>query len=110
MYRPNWWNLVTPWVTLTLKATDLQPDQLLICNYRILDFSFTTKEWGAFAISSLRDFIWDENAFTKLIINPSRRNLIWPLVKSHRSDETGFDGIIQNKGSDLVELLSGGHG
>jgi SpoVK/Ycf46/Vps4 family AAA+-type ATPase len=110
VYKPNWWNLVTPWVTLTLTATDLQPDQLLICNHRILGFSLTTKEWGAFAISGLRDVIWDENAFTKLIIDPGRRHLIWSLVKSHRSDETGFDDIIQNKGRGLVGLLSGGPG
>jgi len=99
-----------PWVATIVPTEGLTPDQLLICSHRVLGFSLSNKEWGAFAVSGLQDVVWDEDAFKKLIIEPKRRDLICSLVKSHRSDQNGFDDIIRNKGKGLVGLLSGGPG
>jgi hypothetical protein len=110
LYNPNWSLLLSPLVTATIATKNLRQDQLLICNHRILGFSLASKEWGAFTVSRLEDVFWDENAFTKLIIEPKRRDLICSLVKSHRNDISGFDDIIRNKGKGLVGLLSGGPG
>lgn len=93
-----------------IESENLKPDQLLICNHRVLGFSLSSKEWGAFAVSGLEHVLWDESAYEKLIIEPKRRELICSLVRSHRADKSGFDDIIRNKGKGLVGLLSGGPG
>jgi ATPase family associated with various cellular activities (AAA) len=110
LYKPNWGLLLFPMVLTMIASDDLKPDQLLICNHRVLGFSLSSKEWGAFAVSGLEEVVWDESAYEKLIIEPKRRELICSLVRSHRNDNSGFDDIIRNKGKGLVGLLSGGPG
>ncbi|KUJ10193.1 P-loop containing nucleoside triphosphate hydrolase protein [Mollisia scopiformis] len=110
LYQPNWSNLLNPWVHADMPKDNLSDEEYLICNHRVLGFSLASKEWGAFAVSPLKDVVWDESAFEKLIIEPKRRDLICSLVRSHRNDKTGFDDIIRNKGKGLIGLLSGGPG
>lgn len=75
-----------------------------------LGFSFEGKEWGHFALSSLSDVQWNQEAFGKVIIPESRREIIQALVQSHLGNESPFDDIVKGKGKGLIGLLSGGPG
>ncbi|KAM3069554.1 hypothetical protein ACMFMG_005657 [Clarireedia jacksonii] len=106
--------LAKPWVYpaqwITGEAMNLSDDQLLICAHFINGFSLNHKIWGQFSVSGLQDISWNEDAFSKLVINDTRRRLIHALVRSHRQDDASFDDIIENKGKGLVGLLSGSPG
>ncbi|TGO74247.1 hypothetical protein BELL_0297g00120 [Botrytis elliptica] len=95
---------------ITGKDLDLRDDQLMICANWINGFSLTHKCWGQFSVNGLKDIVWNEDAFEKLVVDETRRKLIHALVRSHRQDEASFDDIIENKGKGLVGLLSGGPG
>lgn len=89
---------------------NLNDNQLLICAHFINGFSLAHKTWGQFSVSGLQDVSWNEDAFSKLVIDDTRRRLIHALVRSHRQDDASFDDIIENKGKGLVGLLSGSPG
>lgn len=110
MYNPNMRLLLNPMVQKILKPEELVPEELLICSHRILGFSLAKKEWGAFAVSTLKEIVWNEAAFNKLKIEPKHRDIICSLVKGHRNDTDAFDDIIKGKGGGLIGLLSGSPG
>ncbi|KAL9608519.1 MAG: hypothetical protein Q9167_006658 [Letrouitia subvulpina] len=85
----------------------LDESQLLVCAHWINGFSFGSKTWGQLMMENLTDIVWNEEAFTKLVMKEERRNLIHQLVRSHRLDKETFDDIIPNKGQGLVFLLAG---
>ncbi|KAF2455506.1 hypothetical protein BDY21DRAFT_66848 [Lineolata rhizophorae] len=127
-------SLLRPWVPGTIPASSLSPDDLLLCAYWHLGYSFSKKGWGAFPIAQLSDVTWNDEAFARLVMEPGRRSLIHSLVKSHYkgpgedadSDVTaeggdvedgsrgggtgGFDDVVVGKGRGLVGLLSGNPG
>ncbi|WQF88869.1 Putative AAA+ ATPase domain, ATPase, AAA-type, core [Colletotrichum destructivum] len=106
--------LLEPWVTDEVVVTDpdsLKDEDLLLCNHRILGYSFVQKTWAAFSVSNMSDVIWNEDAFDKLIIAEKKRRMIRLLVQSHKPNSDGsFDDIIKGKGRGLVGLLSGSPG
>lgn len=102
--------LLEPEVPILIDAKKLKEDELLLCNHCILGFSFPKKTWGTFAISKIKDVVWNEAAFDKLVMDPKRRNIIHSLVKSHRNNGDVFDDIVRDKGKGLVGLLSGSPG
>lgn len=99
-----------PWVPETIHADTLSDDDVVVCNHRILGFSFSQKKWGSFAVSKMSDVVWNEAAFDKLILEEKKRKMISMLVKSHRTDDETFDDIVSGKGKGLVGLLSGSPG
>jgi hypothetical protein len=100
-------DLLTPWVPTTIAKKLLTDDDLILCNYRILGFSFQQKRWGSFAISRISEVVWNESAVEKLILEDKKRRMISSLVLSHRADDEAFDDIVKGKGKGLVGLLSG---
>ncbi|TGO49973.1 hypothetical protein BCON_0195g00310 [Botryotinia convoluta] len=108
-FNNGWTDLATPIVlgqhSITGKDLDLRDDQLLICANWINGSS-----WGQFSVDGLKDIVWNEDAFKKLVVDETRRKLIHALVRPHRQDDASFDDIIENKGKGLVGLLSGSPG
>jgi AAA+ superfamily predicted ATPase len=54
--------------------------------------------------------VWNLDAFSKLVMDTRKRNLIHSLVKSHRNGAETFDDVVSGKGKGLVGLLSGNPG
>ncbi|KAF6817205.1 AAA family ATPase [Colletotrichum plurivorum] len=90
------------------------PTDMVYCHYYILGYSFAETQWCALAVSKLIDPpAWDRNAFDKVLMPPTKRDLIHRLVLAHSagSDEaSSFKDIIRDKGESLVGLLSGDPG
>ena len=62
---------------------------------------------GSFSVSRIQDVVWKPEAFESLAINADEKSLIYSLVKSHDSELTSFDDLIEGKGKGLIGLLSG---
>lgn len=91
-------------------TTNLNDAELLYCNHFLGGFAFRQKKWCLFSINTLRPVIWNANAFSKLVMDPQKRNIIHSLVKSHKHGANTFDDIVTGKGQGLVGLLNGSPG
>ncbi|OAL05850.1 P-loop containing nucleoside triphosphate hydrolase protein [Phaeosphaeriaceae sp. SRC1lsM3a] len=103
-------DLLKPTIEHEIEAAKVDDENLLYCNHYIGGFSFRQKKWCLFAISQLQPVVWNTNAFSKLVMDTRKRNLIHSLVKPHRNGAETFDDVVSGKGKGLVGLLSGNPG
>lgn len=103
-------DLLKPSIENEIDAMKLTDDDLLYCNHCIGGFGFRQKKWCLFAVSHLEPVVWNLDAFSKLVMDTRKRNLIHSLVKSHRNGAETFDDVVSGKGKGLVGLLSGNPG
>ncbi|KAL5118350.1 hypothetical protein ACEQ8H_003699 [Pleosporales sp. CAS-2024a] len=103
-------DLLKPNVEAQVEASSLDDNDVLYCNHCIGGFGFRQKKWCLFAISRLEPVVWNLDAFSKLVMDTRKRNLIHILVKSHRNGSETFDDVVSGKGKGLVGLLSGSPG
>lgn len=103
-------DLLKPAVENELEASQISDENLLYCNHYVGGFGFRQKKWCLFAINSLAPVVWNSDAFSKLVMDTRKRNLIHSLVKSHKNGAETFDDVVSGKGKGLVGLLSGNPG
>jgi hypothetical protein len=103
-------DLLKPSIENEIDASKLTDDDLLYCNHCIGGFGFRQKKWCLFAVSHLEPVVWNLDAFSKLVMDTRKRNLVHSLVKSHRNGAETFDDVVSGKGKGLVGLLSGNPG
>lgn len=103
-------DLLKPAVENEVEASSLSEANLKFCNYCIGGFGFRQKKWCLFSLSHLEPVVWNSDAFSKLVMDARKRNLIHSLVKSHRNGTETFDDVVSGKGKGLVGLLSGNPG
>jgi hypothetical protein len=103
-------DLLKPSVETEVEPLDLKDDDVLYCNHCIGGFAFRQKKWCLFSISHLEPVEWNLDAFSKLVMDTRKRNLIHTLVKSHKNGADTFDDVVSGKGKGLVGLLSGSPG
>ncbi|KAH7406173.1 P-loop containing nucleoside triphosphate hydrolase protein [Phaeosphaeria sp. MPI-PUGE-AT-0046c] len=103
-------DLLKPTIENEIEALKADDQNLLYCNHYLGGFSFRQKKWCLFAISQLHPVVWNTNAFSKLVMDSRKRNLVHSLVKSHRNGAETFDDVVSGKGKGLVGLLSGNPG
>jgi hypothetical protein len=110
-YQQNeYTDLLKPEVETEVEGSSLKDIDLLYCNAMIGGFGFRQKKWCLFAINQLEPVVWNLDAFSKLVMDTRKRNLIHTLVKSHRNGAETFDDVVSGKGKGLVGLLSGSPG
>ncbi|KAF2638409.1 P-loop containing nucleoside triphosphate hydrolase protein [Massarina eburnea CBS 473.64] len=103
-------DLVQGNVDKQLHAPSLMDADFMFCDHKVAGFSFHQKIWCLFAISNMSPVVWNEDAFSKLVLRHSTRDLIHALVKSHKHARNTFDDVVSGKGLGLVGLLSGNPG
>ncbi|KAK2674210.1 P-loop containing nucleoside triphosphate hydrolase [Fusarium oxysporum f. sp. vasinfectum] len=67
------------------------------------------KVWSMLFVSRMSDVRWNEKAFTRLVIDETKKRLIRALVTTHIASDEGTD-LIDGKGNGLMILLHGGPG
>lgn len=102
--------LLKPDIETEINPSSLVSTDLIFCNNHVAGFSFRQKKWCLFAITHMWDVSWNTNAFSKLVMEPRKRDLVHSLVKSHRNGAETFDDVVSGKGKGLVGLLSGNPG
>lgn len=75
-----------------------------MCFPRLLGFSLAAKQWGFVGVDDIRSIAWRDDAFDKLVLDPSKKNLVKSLVEFHGSS---FEDVIDGKGGGCIFLLHG---
>ncbi|KAH9220381.1 hypothetical protein DL95DRAFT_329576 [Leptodontidium sp. 2 PMI_412] len=104
--QPN--NTLVPRVFKPMRREVLTAEHKIMLNPVLYGFSLGDKTWGAFAVSSLEDIVWNDNIINSLVLPQEQKGFIHCLVKSHGlGDANGFDDIVRDKGKGLIGLLAG---
>ena len=83
-------------------------EQIIIMSPYVAGFSFTPPRWGCFSVAALQTYYPDENAFDKVVLAQSVKEIIKGLVKEHkRSEGEQFQDLIRGKGQGTAILLAG---
>ncbi|KAF2232365.1 P-loop containing nucleoside triphosphate hydrolase protein [Viridothelium virens] len=85
----------------------LSEEQLLICAPSLRGYSLRDKKWLQFFVDSVKDIIWNEDAFNSLVAPQEQKDLILAFAQSQAKNNHGFDDVIQGKGRGIIMLLSG---
>ncbi|MCK5020931.1 MAG: AAA family ATPase [Candidatus Peribacteraceae bacterium] len=85
----------------------LPEDLYWMCDSKVYGFSFSIKKWGEFQISNISEIKFDKEAFSQLVLEEEKKNMILALVKNYHS---GFSDIISGKGGGCIFLLHGAPG
>lgn len=85
----------------------LTDDELLIADSVVHGFSFTQKTWVQFLIDLVNPPVWNDLAFSQLVLPVAQKTLVKALVESHVKGQRRFDDFISGKGRGLVAILHG---
>ncbi|KAI8721315.1 AAA domain-containing protein [Fusarium sp. LHS14.1] len=67
------------------------------------------KKWIDLQVDQIRDAVWNDKAFSNLVVDEDMKELILALVTNQLETEKGTD-LIDNKGNGLIMLLHGSPG
>ncbi|KAK5936733.1 hypothetical protein PMZ80_010996 [Knufia obscura] len=87
----------------------LQEQDLLICNPTVYGFSLDLKMWLQFAVTYIRNIVWDESSFDRLAIPAGNKKAVQALCEAHlgRNSDLVFEDFVAGKGQGLITLLHG---
>ncbi|KAI0372577.1 P-loop containing nucleoside triphosphate hydrolase protein [Pilatotrama ljubarskyi] len=88
------------------EEVELTEDELMLTPPVLYGFSLTDKTWLEFNIQRVQPIVWNEEAFTNLVLRADRKMLLQSLVEAHNGD-LNFDDFVHNKGRGLVINLFG---
>ncbi|KAI0658105.1 P-loop containing nucleoside triphosphate hydrolase protein [Cubamyces menziesii] len=85
---------------------ELKDEDLLLASPILYGYSLTDKIWLEFNVTHVQPIVWNEEAFTNLVLADDRKHLLRSLVDAHSAD-LGFDDFVQGKGQGLIINLFG---
>lgn len=69
----------------------------------VYGFALADKKWVEFNVDLVEDIVWNDSAFSNLVLPPEKKALIQALVVSHgKKGRRKFDDFIVGKGQGLV--------
>ncbi|KAG9672488.1 P-loop containing nucleoside triphosphate hydrolase protein, partial [Aureobasidium melanogenum] len=83
-------------------------DFLLTLPTKVPGFGFHNKRWIDLSVDNIKEVSWDKNAFQKLVMDGTKKNLLEALVvvQGDRSQNKVWD-VIEGKSNGLILLLHG---
>lgn len=88
-----------------IESKSLDDTMLWMTDPYVFGFSFSTKQWGRFAVSKVSDIQFKDHAFDQLVLADDKKDLIRALVTNN--SEESFSDIISGKGGGCIFLLHG---
>jgi hypothetical protein len=93
-----------------LARIKLSEDQLLHASPLTHGYAFRTRQWLSFFVDQASDIIFNENAFSSLVLPAEKKEMILAFASSQVKYKDSFDDVISGKGKGMTMLLSGGPG
>ncbi|KAF1971941.1 P-loop containing nucleoside triphosphate hydrolase protein [Bimuria novae-zelandiae CBS 107.79] len=85
----------------------LTPEQHLLVSPSVRGYSLRDKKWFSFFIDSIKDIVWNDDAFGSLVAPQEQKDLILSFAESQVKSREDFDDFIQGKGRGIIMLLAG---
>lgn len=95
---------------LAERAEDLRSltdEQCLMATPWMKGFDLKSKEWCELRVDDLKEMVWNDEAFDKLVLPGGEKELAWAFVENKSISKTEFDDFIPDKGRGLIILMFG---
>lgn len=89
---------------------EMTDEQALLCPAQTRGFLLTDKKFAFLLVDKVKQIDYSSNAFDRLVLPHRFKRTVLALVKSHDSQFSGFDDIIEGKGKGVIMLLEGSPG
>ncbi|KAK7433019.1 hypothetical protein QQZ08_000492 [Neonectria magnoliae] len=92
------------------RVEDLAPlseDELLMTTPWVKGFDLKSKGFCELHISDLKEMMWNDEAFDKLVLPGGEKELAWAFVENKSLSKSDFDDFIPDKGRGLIILMFG---
>jgi hypothetical protein len=87
--------------------TPLSDEQCLMATPWMKGFDLKSKHWCELRVDDLHDMVWNDEAFSKLVLPGGEKDLAWAFVENKALSQGGFDDFIPDKGRGLIILMFG---
>ncbi|RHZ57982.1 ATP-binding protein [Aspergillus thermomutatus] len=91
-------------------AKELTDDQRLLATPTVRGYSLKEKRWLEFNLDSVKEIVWDSQAFDSLVLPQGQQDLkalILAFAKAQSKQADSFDDVVQGKGRGIIMQLSG---
>ncbi|KAH7127593.1 P-loop containing nucleoside triphosphate hydrolase protein [Dactylonectria macrodidyma] len=92
------------------RAEDLSPltdDELLMTTPWVKAFDLKSKDFCELCVSDIKDMVWNDEAFEKLVLPGGEKELAWTFVENKSQSNSEFDDFVPDKGRGLIILMFG---
>lgn len=62
---------------------------------------------GRFRVDDLQNIVWNDNAFSNLVLPAGEKRLAWELVESKALSDDQMDDFVADKGRGIIILMFG---
>ena len=89
----------------THRLDDVSSEELYLCAPTIGGYSLGSKSWGRFVVDRLDKIVWDENAFSHLVLDEDKKRLIRAIVFADQKNLV--TDVISGKSGGFIVVLHG---
>jgi hypothetical protein len=89
---------------------ELTDDQRLLATPTLRGYSLKEKRWLEFNLDSVKEIVWDSQAFDSLVLPQGQQDLkalILAFANAQSKQADSFDDVVQGKGRGIIMQLSG---
>ena len=104
MYSQRY-NRNSPEPHTTHRLDDISSEELYLCAPTIGGYSLGSKSWGLFVVDRLDEITWDENAFSHLVLDEDKKDLIRAIVATDQKKLV--TDVITGKSGGFIVVLHG---
>ncbi|KAL7933025.1 P-loop containing nucleoside triphosphate hydrolase protein [Trichoderma chlorosporum] len=87
--------------------TPLTDEQCLLCTPWVNGFDLKVKEWGLFLVEEMKEIIWNDDAFSNLVLPNDEKELAWSFIDNKNFANSDFDDFVTDKGRGIIILMFG---
>ncbi|KAF2967591.1 hypothetical protein GQX73_g5990 [Xylaria multiplex] len=91
----------------SVRPRSLSPKQRLLCTPMITGYSLASRTWAEFYVEGIAPINWREDAFSRLVLPPGYKDIIYAFVREQLSQDDDFGDIISGKGLGFIMCLTG---
>ncbi|KAM0810538.1 putative AAA+ ATPase domain-containing protein [Seiridium cardinale] len=85
----------------------LTDEHCLLATPWLKGFDMKSKDWCELRVDDLKQMLWNDEAFDKLVLPGGEKDLAWAFVENKSLSKAGFDDFIPDKGRGLIILMFG---
>ncbi|PTB66806.1 P-loop containing nucleoside triphosphate hydrolase protein [Trichoderma citrinoviride] len=85
----------------------LTDEQCMITTPWVRGFDLKAKEWALFLVEEMKDIVWNDDAFSNLVLPGDEKELAWSFIENKNFANSDFDDFVADKGRGIIILMFG---